>query len=117
MALKLDTPAELQAMRLALQIKQLKDRFSSAATGGVKTPLELLLGWCAQPGVADARDRQRSERMFAAMAKGRIIAVPSAGYERSPGRPKDARSPRGRRGTRQGARFRRSHAPFVSPVS
>ncbi|MET0917626.1 MAG: DUF349 domain-containing protein, partial [Burkholderiales bacterium] len=70
MALKLDTPAELQAMRLALQIKQLKDRFSSAATGGVKTPLELLLGWCAQPGVADARDRQRSERIFAAMVKG-----------------------------------------------
>jgi hypothetical protein len=70
MALKLETPAELQALRLALQIKQLKDRFSSAATGGVKTPLELLLVWCAQPGVADARDRQRTERIFAAMAKG-----------------------------------------------
>ena len=69
MALKLESPVELQALRLALQIKQLKDRFSSAATGGVKTPLDLLLAWCAQPGVADARDRQRSERIFAAMAR------------------------------------------------
>ena len=75
MALKLESPAELQALRLALQIKQLKDRFSSAATGGVKTPLELLLAWCAQPGVADARDRQRCERIFAAMAKGGMVFV------------------------------------------
>ena len=70
MLLKLDSPAELQALRLALQVKQLKERFSSAATGGAKTPADLLLQWCAQPGVADARDRQRCERVFAAMAKG-----------------------------------------------
>jgi hypothetical protein len=70
MALKLDTPADLQAYRLALQVKQLKERFSSAASGGVKTPSDLLLAWCAQPGVADARDRQRCERIVAAIAKG-----------------------------------------------
>jgi hypothetical protein len=70
MALKLDTPADLQAYRLALQVKQLKERFSSAASAGVKTPPDLLLSWCAQPGVADARDRQRCERIVAAMAKG-----------------------------------------------
>ncbi len=69
MALKLDSPAELQAQRLALQVKQLKERFSSAAAGGARTPPELLLSWCSQPGVADARDRQRCERVFAAMAK------------------------------------------------
>ena len=69
-ALKLDSPAELQAYRLALQVKQLKERFSSAAAGGTKTPPELLLAWCSQPGVANARDRQRCERIFAAMAKG-----------------------------------------------
>jgi hypothetical protein len=69
MALKLDTPAELQAYRLALQVKQLKERFSSASSGGVKTPPDLLLAWCAQPGVADARDRQRFERIVAAMGK------------------------------------------------
>ena len=69
MALKLDTPAELQAHRLALQVKQLKERFSSAAAGGPRTPPELLLSWCSQPGVANARDRQRCERVFAAIAK------------------------------------------------
>jgi hypothetical protein len=69
-ALKLDSPAELQAYRLALQVKQLKERFSSAAAGGAKTQSELLLAWCSQPGVADARDRQRCERVFKAMAKG-----------------------------------------------
>ncbi len=70
MALKLDTPADLQAYRLALQVKQLKERFSSASSGGARTPPDLLLAWCAQPGVADARDRQRCERIVAAMAKG-----------------------------------------------
>jgi hypothetical protein len=70
MALKLDTPADLQAYRLALQVKQLKERFSSASSEGVKTPPELLLSWCAHPGIADARDRERCERIVAAMAKG-----------------------------------------------
>jgi hypothetical protein len=32
---------------------------------------ERLLAWCAQPGVTDARDRQRCERVFLAMEKAR----------------------------------------------
>ncbi len=67
MLLKLDSPPELQAQRLALQVKQLKERFSSAASASVNTPGELLLSWCAQPGLADARARQRCEQIFAAM--------------------------------------------------
>ena len=67
MLLKIESPPELQAHRLALQVKQLKERFSSAATSGARTPGDLLLAWCAQPGVADAQDRQRCERVFSAM--------------------------------------------------
>ncbi len=67
MLLKQDSPPEFQAQRLALQVRQLKERFSSAATGGARTPGDLLLAWCAQPGVADAHDRQRCERIFLAM--------------------------------------------------
>ena len=71
MLLKLDSPPELQAQRLALQVKQLKERFSSAATSGARTPGDLLLAWCAQPGVVDAQDRQRCERIFSAMEQAR----------------------------------------------
>ena len=70
MMLKLDSPADMQALRLALQVKQLKERFSSATTGGAKTPTDLILQWCGQPGVANAGDRQRRDRVFAAIAKG-----------------------------------------------
>jgi hypothetical protein len=66
-ALGLDSPPELQAQRLALQVKQLRQRFQSAASAG--TARERLLAWCAEPGVADARDRQRCEKVFAAIAK------------------------------------------------
>jgi hypothetical protein len=69
MMLKLDSPPEFQALRLQLQVKQLKERFSSASSGGTKTPADLLLQWCAQPGVADAIDSQRRDRVFAAIAK------------------------------------------------
>ena len=63
-ALSLDSPAEFQAHRLALQVKRLRDRFSSAATSNASTAPDLLLAWCATPGVADARDRQRCERVM-----------------------------------------------------
>jgi hypothetical protein len=69
MMLKLESPPDMQAMRLALQVKQLKERFSSASTGAAKTPADLLLQWCAQPGVANATDRQRRDRVFAAIAR------------------------------------------------
>ncbi|MDP1952771.1 MAG: DUF349 domain-containing protein, partial [Betaproteobacteria bacterium] len=63
--LGMDSPAEVQPQRLALQVKKLKERFSSAASAGAVTAAERLLGWCAQAGVADALDRQRCERILA----------------------------------------------------
>ncbi len=64
--LGMDSPVEFQQQRLALQVKKLKERFSSAATTtGALTAPERLVAWCAQPGVADALDRQRCERILA----------------------------------------------------
>ncbi len=62
--LRLESPPEFQPQRLALQVKQLRDRFQSARTPDAVTAGERLLAWCAQPGVADALDRQRCERIF-----------------------------------------------------
>ena len=71
MALGLDIPPELQALRLALQVKKLRDRFQDATKTAANTPAERLLAWCAQPGVATAQDRQRIERVMASMEKAR----------------------------------------------
>jgi len=62
--LGLDSPPELQAQRLALQVKQLRDRFKSAVTTGPETAGERLCDWCAQPGSIDPSDRNRCERIF-----------------------------------------------------
>ena len=67
--LGVESPAEFQAARLAQQVKRLRDRFSSAATGSAGTASDLLLAWCASSGVADARDRQRCERIMSAIAR------------------------------------------------
>lgn len=64
LSLGLDSPAEFQAQRLALQVKQLKERFRGSAAGNTDTPGERLLGWCARPGVSSALDQQRCERIF-----------------------------------------------------
>ena len=69
--LGMDSPPEFQPQRLALQVKKLKERFSSAATTGAVTAGERLLAWCAQPGVADALDRQRCERIVARVEQAR----------------------------------------------
>jgi exonuclease SbcC len=69
--LGLECPLELQAQRRALQLKQLRERFQGAATSGPNNAGERLLAWCAQPGVADARDLQRCERVFSAMEQAR----------------------------------------------
>ena len=69
MLLGLESPPDLQARRFELQVKQLRDRFQSAATIGANTAGERLLAWCAQPGVADAGDRQRSDRVFSTMER------------------------------------------------
>jgi len=71
MSLGLESPAELHAQRLALQVKQLRERFQSAPAAGAGTAGERLVDWCAGPGVADAGDRQRCERVFSAMEQAR----------------------------------------------
>ena len=71
MLLGIESPPEQKAQRSALQVKKLRDRFQSAAPTGAGTANERLLAWCAQPGVVDARDRQRCERVFAAVEKAR----------------------------------------------
>jgi exonuclease SbcC len=69
--LGMDSPPEFQQQRLARQVKQLKERFSSGASAGALTAGERLLAWCAQPGVADALDRQRCERILARVEQAR----------------------------------------------
>ena len=66
--LHLDSPADLQPQRLAVQVKQLRERFKRAAAGA-GTAEQILLDWCAQPGVADARDRERCERIVARLQR------------------------------------------------
>jgi hypothetical protein len=63
LSLGLDSPAEVQAQRLALQVMKLKDRFQGA-TAAADSAGEQLLGWCSRPGVAGELDRQRCERIF-----------------------------------------------------
>ena len=68
LVLGLDSPPALQSQRLALQVKQLKDRFK---TGGMtaENAGDRLVAWCAMPGVCDPADRPRVERIFAKCAK------------------------------------------------
>jgi hypothetical protein len=69
--LGLDSPPDLQPQRIALQVKRLRDRFKRAAESGTATADQLLVEWCAQPGVADERDRQRCERIIASIERQR----------------------------------------------
>jgi hypothetical protein len=69
--LGLDSPAEFRAQRLALQVRQLRERFRSWATANAEAATERVLGWCAEPGVTDASDRQRFERVLSAIGQAR----------------------------------------------
>ena len=69
--LGLEIAQELQAMRLTLQVKKLRDRFQDASKSGAATPAERLVAWCAQPGFAEAQERQRVDRVFAALERAR----------------------------------------------
>jgi len=73
LSLGLDSPAEFQAQRLALQVVRLKDRFEGTAAAADSAG-EQLLGWCARPGVAGELDRQRCERMFLKIGTTRVKA-------------------------------------------
>jgi hypothetical protein len=71
MLLGLASPPEFQQQRLALQVRQLKERFSGGTAGGAPTAAERLVAWCALPGIAELRDRSRCERVFAAIGLAR----------------------------------------------
>jgi DNA repair protein SbcC/Rad50 len=71
MQLNLAIPQELQAMRLALQVRKLRNRFQDATKSGADTPAERLVAWCAQSGFAETQERGRIDRVFAAMEKAR----------------------------------------------
>ena len=66
----LDCPPELQVQRRALQLQQLRDRFQGTGKGSATKVSERR--WPGvQPGVTDAHDRQRCERVFLAMEEAR----------------------------------------------
>jgi hypothetical protein len=69
--LGIETPADLRAQRLAVQVKQLRDRFKSSPATGTGAAEEILLAWCTRPGVSDARDLQRCERIVATLERRR----------------------------------------------
>lgn len=77
LTLGLDSPKELQAERLALQVRQLKERFKTGTTTP-ETAGERYAQWCAMPGVVDATDRTRIERIVGALGSVRARTVAPA---------------------------------------
>jgi hypothetical protein len=71
MLAELDSPAEFQPRRLALQVQKLKARFSGGGADAGGKENQRLLDWCAQPGVCDDVDRRRIDAVFTAMARRR----------------------------------------------
>jgi hypothetical protein len=67
LALGLPSPADLAKERLAVQVRKLNSRFKAAAGGG--SAADVLLAWCATPGVAQARDRGRCEKIVEALQR------------------------------------------------
>ena len=69
--LGIESPADLQPQRLAVQVKQLRDRFKRTASDSAGGASALLLKWCSLPGVAAERDRQRCEKIVAHLQRRR----------------------------------------------
>lgn len=69
--LGIDSPADLQPQRLAVQVKHLRDRFKRTASGTADSAEQVLLAWCALPGVAEARDYARCERIIGSLGRRR----------------------------------------------
>jgi hypothetical protein len=67
LALGLPSPSELGKERLAVQVRKLNSRFKAAAGGG--SAAEVLLAWCATPGVADERDRGRCGKIVESLQR------------------------------------------------
>ena len=61
LALGLPSPADLAKERLAVQVRKLNSRFKAAA--GTGSAADVLLEWCATPGVAEERDRGRCAKI------------------------------------------------------
>jgi hypothetical protein len=61
--LGMDSPHDLQPQRLAVQVKHLRDRFKRTTSGGAGSGVQVLLEWCGLPGVAEARDLKRVDRV------------------------------------------------------
>jgi hypothetical protein len=68
--LGIESPPDLQKDRLAVQVKQLRDRFKRTPSGAADGAA-VLLNWCALPGVAGPRDLQRCERIVASLQRRR----------------------------------------------
>lgn len=69
--LGIDSPSDLQPQRLAVQVKHLRDRFKRTTSGGTGSAEQVLLEWCSLPGVADARDHARCERIVGKLGRRR----------------------------------------------
>jgi hypothetical protein len=68
LALGIPSPGDLAKERLAVQVKQLNSRFKSASRSAADLG-GILLDWCATPGVADARDRGRCEKIVESLQR------------------------------------------------
>ncbi len=69
--LGMESPGDLQKERLAVQVKHLRDRFKRTTSDSTGSAVEVLLHWCGLPGIAEARDRQRCERIAATIQRRR----------------------------------------------
>jgi hypothetical protein len=69
--LGIPSPADLQKERLAVQVRELRDRFKRTASGGAASAADLLLKWVGLPGTVDARDRQRCAAVVAKLERHR----------------------------------------------
>jgi hypothetical protein len=69
MRLGLASPPELQAQRLAVQVRQLRNRFKDPGNAAGDALGELLLAWHAEPGVASPAEWTRSAAIRAALAR------------------------------------------------
>lgn len=101
LVLGLDSPKELQGERLALQVRQLKERFKSSVSVTPETAGERFVSWSAMPGVVEGNDRSRSERLVSALDSVRARAPsppPEVTISRSAPSPRPHdRAQRGRR--------------------
>jgi len=77
LTLGIPSPPDLQKERLAVQVKQLRDRFKRTAPGDTGGAVQLLLQWCELSGVAEPRDRQRCEAIVARLDRPHAVSTRS----------------------------------------